>query len=129
MNFPKEDLAKYRVKRAKEAIEEAKLLAEHGHWNTTLNRLYYAAFYMISAWLIYNDFKATSHNGVKTGFNSNLVKTGLVDLKEGELYNKLFGLRESADYRDFQEYNEKKVKPLMEDTQRFINKIEGLLHF
>ena len=44
MNHSKEELVTYRTKRAEESLEEAKLLAEKEHWNTAINRFYYACF-------------------------------------------------------------------------------------
>jgi len=41
-------LIQYRVDRALESIEEAKLLLENGHLNSSVNRLYYACFYAVS---------------------------------------------------------------------------------
>lgn len=38
-------LVNYRLERARESIEEAKILMERGHINTFINRLYYACFY------------------------------------------------------------------------------------
>jgi hypothetical protein len=46
-----ERLVRYRMRRANEAIAEAELLAGSGHWNTSVNRLYYACFYAASALL------------------------------------------------------------------------------
>ena len=38
------DYINYRFQRAKESFEEALILAENKHWNTVVNRLYYACF-------------------------------------------------------------------------------------
>jgi uncharacterized protein (UPF0332 family) len=45
-------LIQYRVARALESIEEAKLLLENGHLHSSVNRLYYACFYVVSGLLI-----------------------------------------------------------------------------
>lgn len=37
----------YRMERAKEAIEEAKILFDSGHINSYVNRLYYPCFYAV----------------------------------------------------------------------------------
>jgi uncharacterized protein len=42
-------LVRYRLGRAKEALEEVVLLLESNHTNTFVNRLYYACFYAVSA--------------------------------------------------------------------------------
>ncbi len=48
-----QELINYRLHRAYETLEEARLMQDIGHWNTCANRLYYAAFYAVSALLIY----------------------------------------------------------------------------
>ncbi|MCJ7546375.1 MAG: HEPN domain-containing protein [Deltaproteobacteria bacterium] len=45
-------LVAYRLGRAHESLEEARILLEQGHVNTFVNRLYYACFYAISALLL-----------------------------------------------------------------------------
>jgi uncharacterized protein (UPF0332 family) len=44
-----EELAKYCYSRAKETFDVAILLANGYHWNTVANRLYYACYYLVSA--------------------------------------------------------------------------------
>ncbi|MBF0353001.1 MAG: HEPN domain-containing protein [SAR324 cluster bacterium] len=46
------DLVNYRLTRSEETLEEARILANVGHWNACVNRLYYACFYAVSALLI-----------------------------------------------------------------------------
>jgi uncharacterized protein (UPF0332 family) len=45
MTSEERSLITYRMSRAHEAIEEAKLLFNAGHINSYVNRLYYACFY------------------------------------------------------------------------------------
>ncbi len=69
----KEDYINYRIDRAHEALEDAKLLAENERWNTTVNRLYYASFYAIIALLIKNGIETRTHDGVRTQFGLQFV--------------------------------------------------------
>jgi uncharacterized protein (UPF0332 family) len=57
------DLIQYRLKRAREALEEALLMKQEAHWNTCANRLYYACFYAVTALLAKEDLVAAE--GVK----------------------------------------------------------------
>jgi uncharacterized protein (UPF0332 family) len=43
MTGSKDDLIKYRLFRAKDTLDDAKILAERHKWNSTINRLYYAS--------------------------------------------------------------------------------------
>ena len=46
------DLVLYRMARAQETLEDARILANAGRWNACVNRLYYACFYAVSALLV-----------------------------------------------------------------------------
>lgn len=127
MSYSKQELAAYRVERSKESLEEAKILAATNHWNTVANRLYYACFYIASAYLILYDIKASTHNGIKTGFNKALISSGKLEKSFGQLYNNLFNIRQDADYRDFRDVKEEKVKPLIEKVEGLINRVELLI--
>lgn len=72
----RQSLMKYRLERANETIEEARLLNENGHYNTAINRLYYACFYAVQALLLKNGITATTHAGVKTMLGLHLSQKG-----------------------------------------------------
>ena len=49
---------KYRLQRATETLNDARLPAENGRWNSSINRLYYACFYAVSALLYSQSIEA-----------------------------------------------------------------------
>jgi uncharacterized protein (UPF0332 family) len=65
----KSDYIDYRLSKAKEALEAAKLLAENDSWNGCINRLYYSCYYAVSALLLKNGIATQTHTGLKTQFN------------------------------------------------------------
>ena len=79
------DLVLYRMTRANETLEDARILANAGRWNACVNRLYYACFYAVSALLVRHGLSSSKHTGVRSLFNRHYVKTGKVpkDLPEG----------------------------------------------
>ncbi len=127
MSYSKEQLATYRMERSKESLEEAKILAATNHWNTVANRTYYACFYIAPAYLILNNYEASTHNGIKTGFNKALISSGKLDKSFGQFYNSLFNIRQDADYRDFKDLKEEKVKLLIEKVKELVNRVESLI--
>lgn len=94
-------LVSYRMNRAKECLVEAGLLAGHQHWNSCLNRLYYACFYAASALLIAEGHESSKHSGSRSLFNLHFVKTGRMDKELAACFNDLFDLRQESDYEDF----------------------------
>ncbi len=121
------ELVKYRISRAIETYEEAQLLAKENYWNTVANRLYYTCFYLVSALLLQKKLKLSTHNGVKTEFHKNFVKTNLVSKKAGKLYSRLINLRQEGDYLDFKRLEKNDVYPFIVEVKQFISELESLI--
>lgn len=66
MNETRKDLINYRLSRAKDTFEDAQILAEKQKWNSSINRLYYSAYYAVMALLLNSDLKPTTHNNQQT---------------------------------------------------------------
>lgn len=101
-----EDLIQYRLDRAEETLEDAKILARSERWSACANRLYYAAFYSVSALLLKYDLSSSKHTGVRSLFNRHFVKTNKVPKKLARIYNDLFERRQESDYMDFVQLEE-----------------------
>ncbi len=121
------DLINYRLERARETLEDAKLLAEKHRWNSAINRLYYAAYYAVIALLLKENFKSTTHNGVKTKFSEQFIKTGLFPAEFGRIYSQLFSWRQKGDYADLFDFTEEKVTPYFEPCEKLIELVERFL--
>jgi uncharacterized protein (UPF0332 family) len=119
------ELVKYRLERADEALEEAKLLAEKAKWNTCVNRLYYSCFYAVIALLAKEGMSSSKHTGVRSLFNLHYVKTGKVTKELAQMYNDLFEKRQEGDYIDFVRFDEEQVKPLIPATENFLAHIKS----
>lgn len=122
MKGTKEDYIKYRITKSSEIFDDAVLLAENGRWNSCINRLYYSSYYLASALLYKNDLNAETHNGVKTQFFMNFVKTDIISKKQGKLYSHLFDWRQESDYSDFVDFDEETTKPLIQEV-RILNEV------
>jgi len=95
------DLARYRLARAQETLEDARILARTGRWNACVNRLYYDCFYGVSALLVRDGLSSSKHAGVRSLFNRQYVKTGKIPKDLARIYNDLFERRQEGDYIDF----------------------------
>ena len=120
MSYSKEELVRYRIERAKETFADAVYLIHEERWNAAANRMYYACFYIVSAYLAFRELNAITHAGLKSAFNLELVKTGKIDREDGILYNRLFAMRQQADYEDFMTIQDNDILPL-------VPKIEALI--
>jgi len=126
LKYSPEDYINYRLDRARESVVEAKILADKGHWNTTANRLYYAAFYAVNSLLYSMGVKALTHAGTKTEFHR-LIKKDLLDIKWGKLYSDLFNKRQEGDYQAFTIFEKADIEPLIDQVTEFINMIDLLI--
>jgi uncharacterized protein (UPF0332 family) len=127
MNEELSALIEYRIARAMETLDETRILASAGHWNTCVNRLYYACFYAVLALLIKNNLSSAKHSGVRSLFNRNFVKAGIFPKEIAVIYNSLFERRQESDYEDFVTFTENDVKPWLVDTEIFVNSIVKLI--
>jgi len=119
-------LVAYRLGRAHESLEEARILLERGHVNTFVNRLYYACFYAISALLLTRGLSSARHSGVRSLFHQNFVKPGLIDIELGQLYDRLFDNRQKGDYADLIRFDLDAVRPWYDEAQGFVRAIEDI---
>lgn len=127
VNEAREDLVRYRIDRAKETLSEAMTMAQAGHWNGCVNRLYYACFYAVTALLLRHQMSSHRHSGVQALFNQHFGGAGLIAPELRALYNDLFKARLDADYADMVDYDESQVRPLIAEAERFVQRIEELL--
>ena len=119
-------LVAYRLERAEEALEEAAVLAEMGHWNTCVNRLYYACFYAVSAALLARGLASPKHTGVRGLFNRELVRPGHVVEHNGALFNTLFESRQESDYEDLVRFSAEEVRPWLAQARDFVMALRAL---
>lgn len=127
MTEKSKDLALYRMDRANETLEDARILANAGRWNACVNRLYYACFYAVSALLVLHDLSSSRHAGVRSIFNKHYVKTGKIKKELAKIYNDLFERRQEGDYIDFVRFEESQVLPWLSKAEQLIGHITGLV--
>jgi len=120
----RDDYIKYRLDRAEESFDDALILAANHKWNAVINRLYYSCFYAVIALLLKNDINPQTHDGVRSQFSLHFIKNGIIDIKFGKLFSKLFDFRQKGDYGDLFNYDEGTVLPLIDQVQEFILEIK-----
>lgn len=127
MNYSKNDLVQYRIEKAEEALSDAVFLLEKESWNAITNRLYYACFYITSAYLASQEIKASTHSSVKSAFNLYLIKPGKLSQEVGGIFNELFNMRQEADYEDFEDIKKEDVISLFDGVQKLILDIKNII--
>lgn len=123
----RKEVVRYRLEKAGRAYTEAVGSVNSGFVETAANRLYYAAYYAVSALLIANGLLAKTHNGVIQQFGLNFIKTKVLDRRMGIVYNQLFSLRLTGDYEDRHRLSlSEDVAPLVEPARELIEAVSDL---
>ena len=87
MKGSKKDLIRYRLARAWDTYDDAMILANKEKWNSTINRLYYSAYYAVIALLLNSDLRPTTHNGAKSKFSEHFIKNEIISKEFGKMYS------------------------------------------
>lgn len=127
MTEPLETLIQYRLERAQESLDDARLLADTERWNACVNRLYYSCFYAVSALLARDGLSSSRHTGVRSLLNRHYVRTGKVPRELARVYNDLFERRQEGDYTDFVRFQAGQVRPWIPQTEAFMAYMKALL--
>ena len=116
----KAQLTRYWLEKAHESLASAESETEALRLGFAVNRLYYAAFYAVTAVLALEGKKLTKHSAVRAALHRDYVRTGKIDQSLGRLYDELFHARQQSDYMPMVEFDESVVRQQMEETRRFL---------
>lgn len=117
----------YRMSRAHEAIEEAKILFDAGHINSYVNRLYYACFYAVSALLLRKGMSTSKHGHLRSLLHRECVRGGSIPKELGKHFDLLFDSRQEGDYADLVVFKADEVADWLAQTKAFVSHVEALI--
>ena len=112
-----EDVSVYielRILEADRVYSSARKLLAVDDLRSCANRLYYAAFYLVSAMLATKQLSSKKHSGVRAHLHRSFVKTGEISKSSGRLYDRMFNLRMESDYILTQIIDRTELEELME---------------
>ncbi len=116
-----ESFAKYRLNKAKETLETARMIFNDGKdFTSANNRAYYAIFYAIRAVLAIEEIDFKRHKDVLAYFNKEYVNKEKFPKKIGRKISQAQRVREDSDYDDDYE-------PSLEKTEQQINTAQELI--
>ncbi len=127
MNEYLKEISKYWIEKSYRTLEVAKYDFKGNYLEAVLDRLYYAAFYIVSAFITLEGERFKKHSGVKSFFFKKVIKGRLIEEKFGKVYNKLYYMREEVDYTPNPSFSKEEVKELLIETEAFIRKMESLI--
>ncbi len=117
----------YWFEKAEESITSARREFGASSFSFAMNRLYYAAFYAVSALLMAHKLTFRKHSGVRAAFHQQFIKTGLLERKWGRLYDQLFEDRQEGDYVVFISFEPVYVETQLDQCTQFLEQIRSLI--
>lgn len=127
MKSEERDYLRYRMTRAAESLEVARLALDNNHLQDAVNRLYYACFYMVTALLQTRGFASAKHSGVRALFNQNWIKTGALPHAMGRFYQEIFERRQEGDYADRATFIRDDVSAWIRTAEEFVSAVAVLV--
>ena len=121
-------IVQYRIEKAQNALNDIHKILPMEVWSTIANRMYYALYYAVSAWLIKDGHKVSSHKGVISLYNLYYIKSGILSQDDGSLFGSVFAFRQGSDYDDFIDASEKDVKEYLPQVETLVKKIISLIN-
>ena len=127
MNKETRDLTTYRMEKARRTLTDAILYSDKAAHESTVNRIYYALFYAVSSLLLCKGLASSKHSGVRSLFNREFVKTGLVEERWGELLSEMFDKRQKGDYADYVSFEENEIQNWLSEADECLKSLDILL--
>ena len=115
------------LKKTHDTFEEIEVLTAANKWSGAANRLYYAVFHAVNALLISDGHPVNTHKGAHALFNLNYIKSGIMPVEYGKLYNQLQTMREESDYNCVYDVEPEELKNRIEPARQLINRVESYI--
>jgi hypothetical protein len=113
--------------KAEESLASARREFDAGAYPFAVNRLYYAAFYGVSAALLERQLTFVKHSGVRAAFHREFIKTGLLEMQWGKLYDQLFADREEGDYTALIAFDHEYIESQLTHCAKFLEALRPLI--
>ena len=120
-------LARYRIEKAREILEDAEEAFKRGRHMLSVNRSYYTMYTAARALLALEEKDSSKHSGVISLFNQWIVKPGNFPRDLSRFLPKAKNLREDADYGDFVKIDKDDADIQLERAKRFFREASDRL--
>lgn len=121
------EVVRYWWFKAEESLASAKREFDAESYSITMNRLYYSVFYGVCAALFERGQSFRKHSGVRSAFHSEFIRTGLLEVKYGKLYDQLFEDRQEGDYIAFVSFEPDYAEHQLNECIGFLDNLRSLI--
>lgn len=120
-------LANYRIERARQDLETAKINYRHNKLVQSVNRSYYAIFHALRALLAYDSYDSKRHSSIIGFFNKKYIATGKIDQEYYKVIANAFDIRTKSDYQDFYIVSQIEAEEQLSNAEKFIEMVEAYI--
>jgi uncharacterized protein (UPF0332 family) len=121
------ELVRYWWEKAERSLASAEYEYTMEAYDFAINRLYYSAFYAVSAWLIEKRHNFKKHSGARGLFHQEMIKTGVLPKKWAKFYDRLFEDRTDSDYVPMTEFEASYVQIQIKECREFLEELQPLI--
>ena len=111
------------ITKAKDCLEDAKYLMDGERYDAAVNRAYYSMFTAIQGLLLERNIFVKTHSGTKAKFHELFLKTELLPMHLGKIFEDAISLRQEADYEFDEIISNEDAQQTIEDADLFIKSI------
>lgn len=120
-------LIKVRLERAREDLDTAEELLSLNRYRASVNRAYYALVGITTALLLTKKVERSKHTGVEAAFNQYFIKSGIIEIEFGKIFDFIRKKREESDYASKAMIDKTTASNIVKDAKRFMERIEKYL--
>jgi hypothetical protein len=121
------EIVSYWVKKAMDSLDAAEDELKADRLSFSVNRIYYACFYIVTAVLLQEKLRFKKHSGVRAAFHKHFVKPGLVSHEYGQFYDELFEARQRGDYIELVSFEKEVVTKWLNQARKFVETVKLLI--
>lgn len=119
------EVVQYWADKSLECLEAAEDEMKAGRFSFSVNRIYYACFYLVSAVLLGKGLRFKKHSGVRASFHQEMIKPDLISKENGLLYDELFEARQRGDYLELVSFEPKQVEDWLKRAIKFTEDVKN----
>ena len=123
----REDLAKYKLSRAREELDNAELLFDNERFKAANNRAYYAIYYALTAVLCLEPIAFKKHKDTIGYFNKNYVNAGKFPSDIGRSIAKAAKIRHASDYDEFYIASKEETAQQLQTAENLIDLVDKFI--
>jgi uncharacterized protein (UPF0332 family) len=122
------EVVQYWIEKAEDSLKAAEDELKAGRLSFSVNRIYYACFYIVSGVLLQHKLRFSKHSGVRSAFHQYLVKPGQVSREQGQIYDELFEARQRGDYIELVRFEKQQVEGWLQKGIEFVKEVKSLIN-